>query len=125
MRVVARFAELGGDQLLELLGDVVLEHLGLLVDAVARHPQRLGEVGLDQPVVADHLERHPLPRRGQADPLVGDVSTRPSSARRFSIEVAVAGVTPSRSATSPFEDEPVALAGDRVDRLCVVLDRLD
>ncbi len=66
MRVVARLAELGRDQQLELLGDVVLEHLGLLVDAVLGHPQRLGEVGLDQAVVADHLERDLLPGRGQA-----------------------------------------------------------
>ena len=49
---------------LELLGDVVLEHLGLGVDAVLGHAERLGEVGLDQAVVADHLERDPLAARG-------------------------------------------------------------
>ena len=57
MRVVRRVAELGGDQLLELLGEDVLEHLGLVVDAVPRHPEALGEVELEQPVVAQHLER--------------------------------------------------------------------
>ena len=41
----------------------MLEHLGLGMDAVAGHPQRLGEEGLDQPVVADHLERDLLAGR--------------------------------------------------------------
>ena len=40
----------------------MLEHLGLVVDPVPRHPERLGEVGLEQAVVADHLERDPLAR---------------------------------------------------------------
>ena len=71
--VVAGLAELRRDQQLQLLGDVVLEHLGLLVDAVIGHPQRLGEVGLDQAVVADHLQRDLLPGRRQGDPLVGAV----------------------------------------------------
>ena len=48
-----RVAELGGDQLLELLGEDVLEHLGLGVHAIPRHAERLGEVELEQAVVAD------------------------------------------------------------------------
>ena len=64
-------AERGGDQLLELLGDVVLEHLGLVVDAVPRHPERLGEERLDQAVMAHHLEREPLARRREAHAVVG------------------------------------------------------
>ena len=51
MRIVAGLAQFGGDQRLELLGDVVLEHLGLGMDHVVGHAQRLGEVGLDQAVV--------------------------------------------------------------------------
>ncbi len=66
-------AELLGDPPLEVLGDVVLEHLGLVVDLVPRHPERLGEVGLDQPVVSDHLERDPLPGLGQDHAVVGPV----------------------------------------------------
>ena len=58
--------ELVRDQPLEVLGDVVLENLGLVVDAVPGHSQGVREEGLDQPVVADHLQRHPLARRGQA-----------------------------------------------------------
>ena len=62
VRVVRGVAELGRDQLGELGRDRVLEHLGLLVHAVPRHPERLGQVELEQPVVAEHLERHALAR---------------------------------------------------------------
>ena len=67
MRVVGRIAELGGDQLLELLGEHVLEHLGLVVHAVPRHAERLAQVGLEQAVVPDDLERDPFPRTRQRD----------------------------------------------------------
>ena len=63
MRVDGGVAELGRDELLELLGEDVLEHLGLVVHAVPRHVERLGEVELEQPVVADDLERQPLAGR--------------------------------------------------------------
>ena len=66
MRVVRRVAELGGDQRLELLGEDVLEHLGLVVHAIPRHPERLGQVELEQPVVADHLERDARARSASA-----------------------------------------------------------
>ena len=61
VRVVRRVAELRGDQLLELLGEHVLEHLGLGVNPVPRHPEALHEVQLEQPVVAHHLERDAPP----------------------------------------------------------------
>ena len=44
---------------LELLGEHVLEHLGLGVHAIPGHPELLGQEQLDQPVVAQHLERDP------------------------------------------------------------------
>ena len=67
MRVVAWIAQRFRDPLLQLLGDVVLEHLGLVVDAVPRHPEDVGQIGLQQAVVADHLERDALaPRRSGA-----------------------------------------------------------
>ena len=77
VRVEPRVAELLGDPPLELLRDVVLEHLGLVVDAIPRHLERLGEEGLDQPVVADHLERDALAGRGQGDAVVGLVAHEP------------------------------------------------
>ncbi len=123
VRVVARLAELGRDQQLQLLGDVVLEHLGLLVHAVVGHAQGLGEVGLDQAVVADHLERDLLAGRGQGHSLVGEVvdqaeSGRASSASRSRWPALRPGAPPPRrSAPGP------ALLGERVDRLRVVLYR--
>ena len=71
VRVVGRVAELGGDQLRERGRDRVLEHLGLLVHAVPGHSERLGQVELEQAVVAQHLERDPLARRGQLHAVVG------------------------------------------------------
>jgi hypothetical protein len=57
VRIAGRVAELVGDERLELLGEDVLEHLGLRVDAVPRHAELLGEVELEQPVVAHDLQR--------------------------------------------------------------------
>ena len=52
----------------------MLEDLGLGVDAVPRHVERLGEVELEQAVVADDLERHALAGLGELDALVGHVA---------------------------------------------------
>ena len=57
MRVDRRVAELRRDELLELLRERVLEHLGLGVHLVPGHAEALDEEQLDEPVVADHLER--------------------------------------------------------------------
>ena len=73
MRVARRVAELHRDQLLELLGQDVLEHLGLVVHAVPRHAERLREVELEQPVVAEHLEREVAAAVGELDAVVGPV----------------------------------------------------
>ena len=66
MRVVRRVAELGGDARLEVLGEHVLERLGLLVHAVPRHAEVLGEVELEQAVVAQDLQRDALAVRRSA-----------------------------------------------------------
>ena len=68
MRIVRRVAELVRDPLLELLARSVLEHLGLFVHAVPRHAERLRQVELEQPVVAQHLERDLLPRGVSSTP---------------------------------------------------------
>ena len=60
VRVVRREAERLVDPRLELLRDRVLEPVGLVVHVVDVDPERLREVELEQPVVADHLERDPL-----------------------------------------------------------------
>ena len=74
MGIALGIAESLRDPLLELLGDVVLEDLCLVVDAIPGHPQHLGEIGLQQPVVADHLERYTLAALGQQDAPVGLVT---------------------------------------------------
>jgi hypothetical protein len=53
------------DPRLELFRDHVLEPVGLVVDRVDVQPERLGEVELEQAVVADHFERNALARGGQ------------------------------------------------------------
>ena len=51
----------------------MLERLGLVVHAVPRHAEVLGEVQLEQAVVAQHLERDALALGGQRDAAVGHV----------------------------------------------------
>ena len=123
VRVVGRMAELGGDELLELLGDDVLEHLGLVVDAVPRHVQVLGQVELEQPVVAQDLQRDALALGGQLDAAVGQVLDEAEpvelldhARRRRGRDPEALGHRVGRHrAAAPLQ---------RVDRLGVVLDRL-
>src|SRR5204863_306164 len=48
-----------------------LERVGLVVDVVDVHAERLGKVGLEQAVVPDDLERDPLARGREGDAAVG------------------------------------------------------
>ncbi len=70
-------AQLGRDQRLEVVGEDVLEHLSLGVNAVPGHAEDIGQVALEQPVVADDLEGDPPAVLGQADAAVGDVTDQP------------------------------------------------
>ena len=126
VRVVGRVAELGRDPRLEVLGEDVLERLGLLVHAVPRHPEVLGEVELEQPVVAQHLERDALAGGGERDPAVGRVGDEPllgelldHAARRRGGHAEPRGEVVRGDAGSGLE----ALL-QRVDGLRVVLDGL-
>ena len=65
MRVVRREAERAIDPRLELFGDHVLEPVGLVVHGVEVQAERLREIELEQPVMADHFERDPLARLGE------------------------------------------------------------
>ena len=67
-------AERGVDARLEGLGEVVLEALGLGVHLVPREPERLHEVQLEQPVVADDLERGLRPGVGERHAVVALVA---------------------------------------------------
>ena len=77
MGIPIGIAEGRRDPLLEVLADVVLQHLGLVVDAIPGHPERLGEERLEQAVMADHLEGHALSGPGQLDAAVGLVADEP------------------------------------------------
>ncbi len=77
MGIVRRMAEHLGDPFLETLRDRVLEPLGLVVHLVPAVPQRLLEVGLEQPVMADHLERDPASGVGEPPSPVPSVLHQP------------------------------------------------
>src|SRR5262249_19691153 len=66
VRIVGREAERAVDACLELFGDDVLEPIGLVVHVVDVEPERVREVELEQPVVADHLDGDALSRPGEA-----------------------------------------------------------
>ena len=124
VRVVLGVAERGGDALLELLGDVVLEHLGLVVDAIPGHAERVGEEGLEQAVMADHLEGDALTGLGQLDPVVRLVADQSEGVHALQHRR-----DRSRRYVEPLgqrgrADRPGIAGGQGVDRLRVILDRL-
>ena len=68
MRVVRRVAERAVDPGLELFGEDVLEPVGLRMDGLDRDPERLRQVELEQPVMADDLQRDSLPAGVRSTP---------------------------------------------------------
>ena len=77
VRVVRRVAERGVDPRLELLGEDVLEPVGLGVHLVERHAEGVRQEQLEQPVVAKHLERDAAARLGQRHAAVGRAFDEP------------------------------------------------
>ncbi len=71
VRVVGREAELRVDLRLELLGEGVLQELCLGVHLVEREPEPIHEVALEQPVMAEDLERAAASLLRQRDSAVG------------------------------------------------------
>src|SRR5471030_3193259 len=65
VRVVCGKAECAVDPRFELLRDDVLQPVGLVVNRVDVEAKCLGEIELEQPVMADHLERDARTRVGQ------------------------------------------------------------
>jgi hypothetical protein len=72
----------------------VLEAVGLVRDVVDGDAEGARKVELEQPVVADHLERDPFARRSEAGPAEGSCSSRSSTASFFTMAEAEAADTP-------------------------------
>src|SRR5262245_13384690 len=77
VRIVRRMAERLVDPFLELLRERVLEPVGLVVHVVDIQAEGLGEIELEQPVVADHLQRDALAVSGELDAAVPLVPRKP------------------------------------------------
>ena len=73
MGIVGRITELLVDSGFELLGEDVLEAIGLRVDGVDREAERFGEVLLEEAMVADDLERDLRPGVAELDATIGRV----------------------------------------------------
>src|SRR5215211_1805115 len=93
---VGRKAERGVDLRLEAVREMMLEPLGLLVDLVPAEAQRLGEVELEQAVMANDLESDPLARGGQRrtairlvchEPQAGELLEHSRRGRRRDVEL--------------------------------------
>ena len=121
MRIESRIAELGRDQLLELLGQDVLEHLCLGMHLVPAHAQVFDEEELEQPVVADHLESDEPSALGQPDAPVGLVldQAEPGELAEHPRDRGGRDVEPRRERVRRGR---LAAALEHVDRLDVVLD---
>ena len=123
MGVGRGLAETSGDQPLEVLGEHVLEDLGLLVDPIPRHPELLREKQLQQPVMAQNLERHAPALRRETDAAIALVLH----------ESQFGELADHRRDRSRRDAEPLGELGrrdggpaarlERVDRLRVILDR--
>ena len=103
MWVESRVAELGRDQLLERLGQDVLEHLRFGVHLVPAHAEALDEEELEQPVVADHLERDEPSALGQPDAAIWLVLDQAEPVELAEHPRDRGGVTSSRAASAFVE----------------------
>ena len=120
MGVERRVAEPRRDHLFQLLREHVLEHLGLGVHGIPANAEALCEVELEQPVMAQHLQRDPPAGLGEPDTaiaLVGDEAER--------VELAQHPRHRCRTHAEPLREggrrgNPLA-ALERIDRLRVVL----
>ncbi len=123
MGVVGRETERPVDPRLELLGDHVLEAVGLVVDVLDIEPERLREVELDQAVMADHLERHELAVRREPRAAVGLVLDQPERCELLHHRGCGGGRDPLILRDGADRHAPLGRL-QLVDGLEVVLDRL-
>ena len=84
VRVLRRRAERLVDERLERFGESVLEAVCLGMNGVEPELERLGQVELEQTVVAEQLERDPLAGSGQANAAIELVVDEPIAPRASS-----------------------------------------
>ena len=77
VRIVGRVPELGVDLCLELLGEGVLEPVGLGMYLVEREAEPVREVALEKPVVARDLEGPTLALRRERDAAIRSALDEP------------------------------------------------
>ena len=123
MRIVGREAERLVDPRLELLGERVLQPVGLVVHLVDVDPERLREIQLEKAVVADHLEGDLLPGRGQRDAPVGRVRNE-TQRRELLHHRARRGGRHAHLAREGGRGDAAARRAELVDLAQVVLDRV-
>ncbi len=123
VRIDRRMTEPLCDQLLELLGEDVLEHLRLGMHPIPRHPELLSEEQLEQTVMAQHLQSNTAALVGQAhtviglmldDPDLGQLAHHPRHRRRGHPE-------PGREIVRRYRCAATSL--QRIQRLRVILHR--
>jgi len=101
----------------------MLEPVGLVVDIVDVKTEGLGEVELEQPVVADHLDRDSLACGGEADAFVRRVVDELERRQLLDHLARRARRDPLLPGERRDRDARFALL-ELVDRLQVVLDRV-
>jgi hypothetical protein len=121
--VVRRITEQRRDPILELFGENVLEHLGLLVHRVPGDAQRFGEIGLEKAVVSDHLQSDLAAGFSKRSPSVGDVLHEPERPEAFQhVRGRGCGDVHPTGQGIRRHDRRARLRLDHEDRLDVVLD---
>jgi 1,4-dihydroxy-6-naphthoate synthase len=123
VRIVGREAESAIDALLELLRQDVLEPVCLVVHIVHVQSQSLREVQLEQPVVANHLERDLLAGIRERHAAVRRVLEQPERGELLHHRARRRG-RDTLSLRERGDRRPVAFVLELVDLLEVVLDRV-
>ena len=123
MRVDRRVAQPRGDQLLELLREHVLEHLGLGMHAIPGHPELLGEEQLEQAVMAQHLQRHSPALVGQPHTVIGLMLDDPDLGQLAHHARHRRGRHPEPRSEIVRRDRRTAASLERIHRLRIVLHR--
>ena len=117
-------SEVGVDPVDEAFGDGVLHVLGLLVDLVPGHRERMDQEEFDEAMPPEDLEREPLAGGGEAGPFIrgvgrevglGECLEHPRDGPRRDVE-------PLRERAGRYGLVGGPARGDQVDRLDVILD---